>query len=323
VNDLTDDLARDDLTALRTLGRELAGDDVEPPAWLRLRTLAHGGDPTAVAPPHRRRRRGPVLLAAAAAVAAGLIVVPALVPGGDTPLAPDPAAAAVLERAAGTALAQPALTFPPGSYLFREEVVHAYRYADGEGNPRSTFGPRDWWEGEVRTWSPAHAGAARSYLRQEREAPTRAWATAVSFPTTTGSVAGGLPTDAAEMREWLYRHRDGGNPPDAEAFVTADELLQQGYVPPAAQAALFRALARIPGVTVRAAQRDALGRPAVAVGTGAGGAFNALLFDPVDSAYLGRILVLDRGTPWAPPGTVQASTALRRVGVVGHAGDLP
>jgi hypothetical protein len=57
----------------------------------------------------------------------------------------------------------------------------------------------------------------------------------------------------------------GAPGPAAEAFTTIGDLMRGQVVPPQVSAALFRAAALIPGVTVVPDAMDAAGRPGVAV----------------------------------------------------------
>lgn len=51
-----------------------------------------------------------------------------------------------------------------------------------------------------------------------------------------------------------------------EAFITIGDLLRNTIAPPRVAAALYRAAALIPGVTLIPDATDAIGRPGVAVG---------------------------------------------------------
>jgi hypothetical protein len=128
---------------------------------------------------------------------------------------------------------------------------------------------------------------------------------------------GSLPTDPAAMLRYLYTHSQGQNGPDVEAFDVAGSLLLDGYVPPAALAALFEAVARIPGVSAARNIPDAAGRRGIAVVMAHHGMNDYLVFDAGTHEYLGRRqTVTETGeTVWA--------TARLRVGVTDQVGQVP
>ncbi len=75
-----------------------------------------------------------------------------------------------------------------------------------------------------------------------------------------------LPTDPHTLLNLIYKETAGaGQSADQEAFTTIGDLLRESIAPPEVSAALFRAAALIPGVTVVPNAVDAAGRPGVAV----------------------------------------------------------
>ncbi|WP_412538521.1 CU044_5270 family protein [Longispora sp. K20-0274] len=94
-----------------------------------------------------------------------------------------------------------------------------------------------------------------------------------------------LPTTATAMLDYL-RHGTAG---DGAAFARARGLLTGTVLPPAAQRALFEAVALIPGVAVDRDVTDITDRKVVAVTCPAGddGTRYEMLFDPDTLAYRG------------------------------------
>jgi hypothetical protein len=137
-----------------------------------------------------------------------------------------------------------------------------------------------------------------------------------------------LPTTPDAMLTWLYANSQGQNPPDEQAWVTVGDTLRTAYVPAVAQAAMFDAAARIPGVYVVKNIVDARGRAGIAVArdkhyAGGGWERQQLIFDPTTYAFLGEqeaITMLDQhgGTR-----TATAYDALIRTAIVPKAGQLP
>ncbi|WP_430783729.1 CU044_5270 family protein [Actinoplanes sp. G11-F43] len=132
-----------------------------------------------------------------------------------------------------------------------------------------------------------------------------------------------LPADAAAMRAHLDRAYTGGQPADRGVFVAATDLLTEVYVPPAVQAAIFEALATVPGAQVQEGGTDLAGRPGIAVGHVLDGARYDLIFDAGDYHYLGKREVLVEAYRDVPAGTVNGQSARIRVAVVDRPGDRP
>ncbi|MBD9703092.1 CU044_5270 family protein [Streptomyces caniscabiei] len=108
-----------------------------------------------------------------------------------------------------------------------------------------------------------------------------------------------LPTDADGMYRYLYglkgdERASGAKSADRKAFDKASTLLAEQLLPPKVEAALYRALARIPGLTVYEGSVDAAGRTGISVGLtgnwpedrGHGRTRHELLFDTRTSAFL-------------------------------------
>ena len=70
---------------------------------------------------------------------------------------------------------------------------------------------------------------------------------------------------ARRLRAWIYRHKDGQQPADQEAWSDIIGFLQDQLVPPKLAAALFRVAATIPSTKVILSATDAIGRPGTAV----------------------------------------------------------
>jgi len=95
--------------------------------------------------------------------------------------------------------------------------------------------------------------------------------------------------------------------------------------PPAAEAAVYRAIATLPGITVRQGITNAAGEPAIGVSDDGG--YNQLLLSPVTYQVTGWRAISDgravmrlRGPSW-PKGSLILSTALIQVSEVAAPGD--
>src|SRR6185437_5780855 len=97
-----------------------------------------------------------------------------------------------------------------------------------------------------------------------------------------------LPTDPHTLLNLIYREDSGGQPANEEAFTTIGDLLRESIAPPAVSAALYRAAALIPGVTVVSDVTDAIGRPGVAVSYSANGNQDEWIFDKTTFSLIGE-----------------------------------
>ena len=129
-----------------------------------------------------------------------------------------------------------------------------------------------------------------------------------------------LPTDPGHLRDWIYQHKNGGNPPDAQAWNDIGDMLRGMLVPPKLAAALYRVAATIPGVTLLPHAVNAAGRAGVAVSRSGA----ALIFDPRTYQLIGEGAVLTKAVPGqGPAGTVVGSSAILQVKVVDRLPDVP
>ncbi|WP_026401810.1 CU044_5270 family protein [Actinomadura rifamycini] len=99
-------------------------------------------------------------------------------------------------------------------------------------------------------------------------------------------------------------------PDDRAVFRTVADLLRRP-LPPELRAALYRALPRIPGVSVRTDAADAAGRHGVAFfGTFGGWAGDMIILDPETYRYLGTRSFATRAHAQQGEGTVEKGTLL-------------
>jgi hypothetical protein len=129
-----------------------------------------------------------------------------------------------------------------------------------------------------------------------------------------------LPTGPAQLRTWIYTHKNGQNPADAQAWNDIGDMFREMLVPPKLAAALFKVAETIPGTTVLRNVPNAVGQRGIAVSR----AGAALIFDPKTYQFIGEGAVLIKDTPgMGPAGTVVASTAQLQVKVVSKLPDVP
>ncbi|MGW5973051.1 CU044_5270 family protein [Streptomyces sp. NPDC055186] len=144
-----------------------------------------------------------------------------------------------------------------------------------------------------------------------------------------------LPTDPDDMLAWLYRNKEGEGRSDADlAFDLAVETAGETVLPPEVSAALYRAVARIPGVVLVEDSVDATGRRGPAVGFVApgGASRQELIFDRKTLVLLGERTVVLKDAPTNPgevcdgvikAGSVEATSAVLERAFVGEKGERP
>jgi hypothetical protein len=136
-----------------------------------------------------------------------------------------------------------------------------------------------------------------------------------------------LPTDGDAMYDYLARTapKYSGQDKNQAMFVLVGDLLRDSIVPPKQSAALFRAVARIPGVTTVVHVTDAIGRPGVAIART--DPDNPLrdewIFDAKTHEFLGEREVATKDNAGVKKGAVTANTAILRRAVVDKAGERP
>ena len=126
-----------------------------------------------------------------------------------------------------------------------------------------------------------------------------------------------LPTDPHTLLIRIEKEMSGQQPVPQEAFTTIGDLLHETIAPPRVSAALYRAAALIPGVTVVPDAADALGRHGVAVAMTSDGVRTEWIFSKQTFLYLGEraINVAD--------GSVNGISAVLQRDFVNRAGQIP
>jgi hypothetical protein len=295
----------DEMTYLEELCAVVPPPDEQTLTAARARVLG-AAQPASPGRPRRRLARPPLLswrrlaltgavvVLAAAAVAVG--VFPHTPPGDGTRVQLD--AVMVLDRAAKAALAGPS----PGDSQFLYTDIRAVNPSHGKA-----------WSYRQQTWMSVdgqQVGALRNTtcypgLPARDNLPTclaKVPAEAGGPLNPTFAWVRSLPTSPAALLQYLEQHNNctGVNgigvhsPPTSNAYSEIYAILHLLYVlPPRTGAALFRAAAMIPGVTVLPHVTDAAGGQGIGVtmaGTpGPGGPLMSfeLIFDPHSYRFIG------------------------------------
>ena len=237
-------------TDLRAMYEDLANEaTVEPPGLDEMLGSAHP------APGHQQPRQGnharrtiTVGLAAAAALAAALLVPTGMRGVGPTTAAADPIT--VLRQAAATARTQPDVTPRPDQFL--------YVKADGSEMWLSIDGTHDGLQDTAGS-GPVTMPGCRGGIAQQ---PGNYAGTQPQPCTPDPAYLPEAPTTAASMLAFLRSRYGaaGANGIGKGVF----ELLQFHYLRPAARAAIFDALIRLPGLRI-VRTTPVAGRPTIGV----------------------------------------------------------
>jgi hypothetical protein len=264
-------------------------------AQARARLVAatiRAGESGAVRPFRRRRqivRGGITAIGLAAAVAAAIVLAP-----GDNAVPPSPVPRAqtandpvrILYAAAAMARAQPDVEPRPDQFVYTKT-----RSADGREAETwaSADGTHDGLQILLGHEHEIEVAGCRDGKRVQKESQGRV-VTSKCVPRP--AFIPDLPTNADDMLAYLHKSTYGE---DDTLHDLGSEVvdLAGGYLRPAARAALYEAVAKIPGLVVRNDAKDGAGRSVIgltwnsttpqAIGNQA-----EFLFDPVTFAFLGE-----------------------------------
>jgi hypothetical protein len=285
--------------------------------------------------PHRPHRA----VAAAVAAATGLAVVATVVSvtsaGGPTRQPVDSGAVQLLAKAAAAAARQPAVSVRDSQYMYVETTTAAPASpmlwtAKGQRFPRHLHLRITTSQVWVPVADVCRTGLERDITARGRPsgAPFSSQVPGMKCPNTgslndpTYRLLQTLPTSPHALLALIYRtEREHGPGPAQEAFVTIGDLLRNTIAPPKVTAALYRAAALIPGVTLVPHATDAIGRPGVAVGRIGpgvdGGVREELIFSKTTLRLIGERTVIAR------TGTTTTATAIIARAFVDHRGQVP
>jgi hypothetical protein len=279
--------------------------------------LRLAGRPPAGRPAPRRRKPAIIIAAAGAAAVAAAATTLALLPGNSP--SSSPAAMRLLAKIATAAAQQPGLPVRDSQFWYIKSWV-AYQTCNG-GSPTSKCVLDKPHERQI--WQSVSSLCVTGLLREYGQNTPLADSPGGNCPDR-GSVHDptyrflqSLPTDPHALLSLIEREMQGQQPGPEEAFTTIGDLLREAIAPPQVSAALYRAAALIPGVTVVADTTDAIGRHGVAVAMTSQGVQSEWIFSKQTLQYLGErdINIAD--------GTTNGMAAVLQRAFVDHAGQLP
>ena len=218
------------------------------------------------------------LAVGALAAAAVLVSRPAPAPSARhavTPAIRLVSATQVLDHAAAVASAKPALTVRPHQWVYDKGIKSAGTHS---------FTMASWIRFDGQETASFEHGKLVVYPGTPQDVallatPQAAAGFLASLPTDPSALLAAIYTkaDAQPRSQWVSKNRDAR----AFSFLTTVMWNALVGVPPEHQAAAFRALAKIPGVTVQTGLTDAAGQPAIGLTFKTGNGLTGTLFlDP-------------------------------------------
>jgi hypothetical protein len=191
----------------------------------------------------------------------------------------------VLGRASSAAQARPFTAPRPHQWIYTQTL----RRFTQKPADNTTQGPNAPLHTKVdKFWVRADGKQAASYDQGRLQVGGYG---GLPIPTDYAARAA-LPTDPATLLAWARKvsaHAPSGYGANSNAFQTLGGMFYDGILPPKLEAAIYRALALIPGVTLDHRATDLQGRPLLSVSYTVGGWMGVeILLEPATYAYRGE-----------------------------------
>ncbi|GGZ15426.1 CU044_5270 family protein [Streptomyces poonensis] len=284
-------------------------------------------DDSAPAPATRGKWLRPALAAAAVATAAVVTVVllPSSGDGGTSTRPPSRATVALLEDIALAAEHQDGYgDIRDDQFVYVDSKVSWAQYEEGEKTKIPPLHRLETWHSVDGT----RVGLVRETGRGQWKTETDPRPGQAGYEVSTNyRHLATLPTDPDEMYDWLRETapKYSGQETNQAMFVLVNDLIRDAIVPPEQSAALYRAVARIPGVTVVENAVDAAGRKGVAITRDDpdNPTRDEWIFDKETHEFLGERSVATEDYSDVKEGTVTSNTAVLHRAVVDEAGQRP
>lgn len=280
-----------------------------------------------VAKPRVARRIG-FSAVAVGAIAAVVAVVNIVVPTGK-PAVP-PAQASVMLRDAAKATTDPQVSDGQFLKLATSATYLALTTVDGRRDTAIGYLDSQLREVYLPSDSAGQPVAQTTYVAPTvffgegaQEFAAREWtgqsAASVALPVSAPDDAtrpvedqSAMPRDPAALLAYLSEFRYQAGSSDENVFAHVVDLLRAGNVKSDLRAALYRALALMPGVVVTEQQATLDARTGIAIGLqgDVGDTRQEIIIDPTSGEYIGVRLVTINGFGEIPPGTALEATAL-------------
>jgi hypothetical protein len=305
----------------------------------------------------RTWRRQAVLATAVAAAAAAALVLPSLHWGSSRPSA-SAAAAEMLNRAADAAtdIGARDAALKPGQYRYSEtnawymsesvDTTGSQHFAVLTHTKSQRWTPADWHD----TWMERRTdtGEHKWILGTEAEAKAAGMDLASGPPPTHSEMKGpcqnyfedlctgegnwqgpslrwlaALPRDPDKLYAKLVDDTRGrGHSVNGEMLVYVTDALRGGLLPADVRAAMYRVLAKVPGIEITDSAVNLDGQIGVAFAIDDGSWRSETIIDPATGVFIGERNILREASDGIPAGTVVSYTAVYTA-VVDKIGQLP
>ncbi|MFD9053428.1 CU044_5270 family protein [Streptomyces zaomyceticus] len=189
-------------------------------------------------------------------------------------------AVVLLNRIATVAAAKESVSVRDDQYVFIE--TQGTQQIKDQGS--DTFRRSDWYAVDGR-----RPGLARITVLSGPSAKGTEDMVMSAYPNaTTYRELAALPTDPDRLYEKIWADTEGQGPThEAAALEMIGSMLEEATLLPEVDAALYRAAAKIPGVTVVEKARDLAGRAGIGLMFGNGDESDVWVFDKETLDYLG------------------------------------
>jgi hypothetical protein len=232
-----------------------------------------------------------------------------------------------------------AVDVPIGPGQYRYVATHAWwmsmsnKYAYLAENLLETWIPayegQDWLQRRTvtgaRKWVVGTESAARADgfltdapggLESESRAPCGDWSAQGREPCTTkgnwqvpdAGFLASLPRDPDRLYDRL--HTDVGDRGTAHVVTYVADVLRSGLVPADLRAALYRALAKVPGLQITEEFANLDGQKGTAYGISEAGTRHDVIIDPTTGQFIGEREITEKGFEKIPAGTVTEYTSM-------------
>ncbi|OLT29811.1 hypothetical protein BJF79_40340 [Actinomadura sp. CNU-125] len=208
----------------------------------------------------------------------------AVVPG--VPAAPVAFASELLERAAKSAEARPFTPPRPDQWIYTEHRVRRGDTPNGplSDDPADTRTSRSWKRADGKVLAYMENGKLEKSPMMPASSPPQDYASLAKLPTDPDALLKWAYTEPGDVAEGV---------PTVEGKISAygklSVILRDNVLPPKVEAAVFRAIKKIPEVTLVKDKVDMAGRQAIALGRVTEGYLHEeILFDPETYEYLGE-----------------------------------
>ncbi|MFF6980286.1 CU044_5270 family protein [Streptomyces sp. NPDC008343] len=234
-----------------------------------------------------------------------------------------PAAVQLLNRIALTAAEQPSTNVRDSQYTY-------VKISGFTTSLNGDTGATERGDEAMEQWTSVD-GSGRTLQRQAGEDQWLDAPGAGPLNAPAYRLLASLPTDPSALLNEIYKEADLNHGAgtdstlgaDQAAFVAIGDILRCFVAPPATSAGLYRAAARIPGVTTLPGAVDAAGRHGVAVARTHDGERQEWIFDKNSLRLLGTRTVLVKDSAWGKAGTTVESVAITDMGIVDQPGHTP